>query len=149
MKEHQQTAVFCIVSLIGNLLPLLLGLLFYVANSNAWEGWNIFFTDGQFYLYSASLLTASAYIFYTYKVRNTDLNSVLLLVSGLLILVVSLFYAWKLSNTNNNIGFVKSSSGILFIVTLVLYYYSNLLSHRKIDVIASQKQGVEDILKQL
>lgn len=149
MKEHQQTAIFCIVSLIGNLLPLLLGLLFYVANYNAWEGWNIFFIDGQFYLYSASLLTASAYIFYTYKVRNTDLNSVLLLVSGLLILVVSIFYAWKLSNTNNDIGFVKYSSGVLFLVTLGLYYYSNLLNHRKIDVIASQKQGVEDILKQL
>ncbi|WP_340076665.1 hypothetical protein [Leptobacterium sp. I13] len=149
MKEHQQTAIFCIVSLIGNLLPLLLGLLFYVANYNAWEGWNIFFIDGQFYLYSASLLTASAYIFYTYKVRNTDLNSVLLLVSGLLILAVSIFYAWKLSNTNNDITFVKYSSGVLFLVTLGLYYYSNLLNHRKIDVIASQKQGIEDILKQL
>ena len=77
------------------------------------------------------------------------MNSVLLLVSGLLILVVSIFYAWKLSNSNNDIGFVKYSSGVLFLVTLGLYYYSNLLNHRKIDVIASQKKGVEDILKQL
>ena len=149
MKEHQETLIFCFVSLFGNLLPLLLGLLFYVANINQWEGWNIFFVDGQFYLYSASLLTSSAYIFYTYKIRNTDLNSILLLITGILILIGSLLYAWKLAKSNNNIVFVKYSSAILFAITLLLYYYSNLLNNRKIDVIASQKKGVEDILKKL
>tara|TARA_R110002096_G_scaffold28203_10_gene85649 strand:- start:3301 stop:3750 length:450 start_codon:yes stop_codon:yes gene_type:complete len=149
MKEHLQTIVFCFVSLVGNLLPLLLGLLFNVANYKTWAGWNVFFIDGQFYLYSASLLTASAYIFYTYKVKNTDSNSLLLLVTSLLILIVSMLYAWKLSNSNNDIMFVKYSSIVLFSVTLFLYYFSNLRSHRKIDIVASQKRGVQDILNQL
>src|SRR5690554_5566833 len=112
MKEHKETIVFCIVSLLGNLLPLLLGLLFYTANLDSWTGWNIFYGDGQFYLYSASLLTSSAYIFYTYKVRNTDWNSILLLATGILILTVSIFYAWKLAESNNNLLFVRNSSVI-------------------------------------
>lgn len=149
MKEHNETIVFCIVSLLGNLLPLLLGLLFYTANLDSWTGWKIFYVDGQFYLYSASLLTSSAYIFYTYKIRNTDLNSILLLITGILILTVSIFYAWKLAESNNNILFVRNSSVVVFLFTLFLYYYSNLLSNKKIDVIAAQKKGVQDILDQL
>jgi hypothetical protein len=149
MKEHTETIVFCIVSLLGNLLPLLLGLLFYTANLDSWTGWNIFYGDGQFYLYSASLLTSSAYIFYTYKVRNTDWNSILLLATGILILTVSIFYAWKLAESNNNLLFVRNSSVVVFIFTLVLYYYSNLLSNKKIDVIAAQKKGVQEILDKL
>jgi hypothetical protein len=141
--------VFYVVSLFGNLLPILLGLLFYLANLDMWNGWNIFYGDGQFYLYSASLLTSSAYIFYTYKVRNTDLNSILFFISGIIILIVSIFYAWKLAESNNNIIFVRNSSIIIFSITLILYYYSNLLSNKKIDVIAAQKKGVQDILDQL
>lgn len=149
MKEHKETIVFCLVSLLGNLLPLLLGLLYYTANSDSWEGWDLFYGDGQFYLYSASLLTSSAYIFYTYKVRNADWTSIRLLITGVLILVVSIFYAWKLAESNNNVLFVRNSSVIVFVFTLMLYYSSNLMSNQKIDVVAAQKKGVQDILDQL
>lgn len=149
MKEHLETIVFCIINLLGNLLPLLLGLLFYAANLESWTGWNIFYGDGQFYLYSASLLTSSCYIFYTYKIRNTDWNSILLLISGILILIVSIFYAWKLANSNNNIDFVRNSSTLTFVFTLIIYYYSNLVSNKKVDVVAAQKKGVQEILDKL
>ena len=149
MKEHTETIVFCTVSLLGNLLPLLLGLLYYAANLDSWTGWNIFYGDGQFYLYSASLLTSSAYIFYTYKVRNTDWNSILLLVTAILMLTVSIFYAWKLAGSNNNLLFVRNSSVVVFLSTLFLYYYSNLMSNKKIDVVAAQKKGVQEILDKL
>jgi len=149
MKEHKETIIFCIVSLIGNLLPLLLSLLFYAANLDSWNGWKIFYGDGQFYLYSASLLTSSSYIFYTYKIKNTELISLLLLISGILILVSSILYAWKLSDSNNNLIFIKISSIILFIITLILYYYSNLLNNKKVDVLEAQKRGVQTILDEL
>lgn len=149
MRDHKETIVFCVVNLVGNLLPLLLGLLYYTANLDKWTGWNIFYGDGQFYLYSASLLTSSAYIYYTYKIRNTDWNSMLLLLSGVLILAVSVFYAWKLADSNNNIKFIRNSSVVVFASTLLLYYYSNLLSNKKIDVIAAQKKGVQEILDKL
>ncbi len=149
MKEHKETIVFCIVTLIGNLLPLLLGLLYYSGNSEEWAGWNIFYRYGQFYLYSASLLTSSAYIFYTYKVKNTDLNSILLLISGLSIFIVSVLYGWKISNSINELVFIKYSSIIAFVITLILYYYSNLLNNKKIDVIGAQKKAVQDILNKL
>lgn len=149
MKEHKETTVFFLVSLFGNLLPLLLGLLYYTANKDELTGWNIFYDAGQFYLYSASLLTSSAYVYYTYKVRNTDWRSILLLVSGILILTVSVLYAWKLADSNNDVEFVKNSSMIVFTITIILYYHSNLLSNKKIDVIGAQKKGVQEILDKL
>ncbi|SFW76123.1 hypothetical protein SAMN02927921_04072 [Sinomicrobium oceani] len=149
MKEHQETFVFCLVSLCGNLLPILLSLLYYTANMNIWSGWEIFYNDGQFYLYSASLLTSTAYIFYTYKVRNTDSNSILLLITCFLVLIVSIFYAWKLAGSNNDLSFIRVSSIAVFILTILLYYYSNLLQNKKIDVIAAQKKGVQEILDKL
>lgn len=149
MKEHKETIVFCIVSLLGNLLPLLIGLLFYIPNFSNWQGWNIFYADGQFYLYSASLLTSSAYIFYTYKVKNTDTNSFLFFLSSLLVLIISIFYAWQLANLNNDIEVIRNTSMSVFAITLILYYYSNLLNNKKIDVVAAQKKGVQEILDKL
>ena len=149
MKEHKETLMFCIISLLGNLLPLILGVLFYAVQDQTVSDWKVFYSDGQFYLYSASLLTASAYIFYTYKIRNTDFTSILLLITGLLILFVSVLYAWKLSGSNNNVSVVAYTSILVFVITVGLYYYANFLSNKKIDVIGAQKRGVEEILKAL
>ena len=149
MKDHKEAFFFSVVSLLGNLMPLLLGLLFYAANINQWTGLNIFYEDGQFYLYSASLLTSSGYIFFTYKIRNTGWNSILFFFSSFLLLVVSIFYAFKLADSNNNEPFILYSSMTVFIITIAIYYYSNLVNQKKVDVVKTQKEGVQEILDNL
>lgn len=149
MKNYKEALFFSVITLFGNLLPLLLGLLFYAANINQWTGWDIFYGDGQFYLYSASLLTSSVYIFFTFKIRNTGLNSILFFISSFLLLIVSIFYAFKLADSNNNEPFLRYSSILVFITTIGIYYYSNLVNQKNVDVVQSQKEGVKKILDNL
>lgn len=149
MKEHQETLLFFLISLFGNLLPILLGLLYYWTGTPDWVGWKTFYADGQFYLYSAAFLTSSAYIFYTFKVRNTGLSSILFILTLFLIILVSVLYAWKLSDVNNDMKFIRNTSLGIFGIALIAYYYSNFLNNKKIDVIEAQKKGIQEILNQL
>lgn len=149
MKKHSEPLLFTTITLVSNLLPIIFSLLFYAANPKKWEGFEIFYNQGQFYLYVASFLTSSAYIFYTFKVLNTDRNSVLLLITSLLILVSSTLYVLNLVGLNNDNIFLFRSSGILFALTLCLYYFANYQNSIKVDVIGAQRAGINEIMKNL
>lgn len=146
-EKHQDVVFYCLVTIAGNVLPLLLGMLFYAANE--WEGWNVFYRDGQFYLYSASMLAASAYIFFTHKVFNTDRISWFFMITAFLMLGVSALYGFILSNSNNNLVFVKWTSIAVFVITLIIYYYSNYFQNEKVDVIEARRRDIASITDNL
>jgi hypothetical protein len=147
--KHRETLVYVIITIVGNLLPIIIGIIYYAANPEKWEGMGIFYTEGQFYLYCAAFLTTAAYIFYTFKVLNSDSNSVLLIISSFLILVVSLLYVLNIVGNNNNPNFLAYTSLFLFLISLGLYYYANYQNTVKVDVVAAQRAQINSILNQL
>lgn len=149
MNKHKEPLLFTIITLVGNLLPIVFSLFYFLANPNKWEGWKIFYNQGQFYLYTAGLLTSAAYIFYTFKVLNTDTNSILFFLSSGLILFSSVLYVMYLVGSNNNLNFLFYSSMPLFLVSIILYYVGNFTNNEKIDVLSAQKKQIDQILNQL
>jgi len=147
--KHRDTLVYVTITLVGNLLPIIIGLIYYTANLDKWEGMGIFYSEGQFYLYCAAFLTAAAYIFYTFKVLNSDLNSILLFISSFLILVVSLLYVLNIVGKNSNPNYLACTSLFLFLVSIALYYYANYQNSLKVDVNAAQRAQIDLILKQM
>jgi hypothetical protein len=146
---HKETLLLWGVGLVGNILPTLLSLLFYLVGQKEMPGWHIFYQQGEFYLYSASFLSVTCYTFYTYKIKNTDWNSILFMVSSALICFVSLLYAWQLAGIVVSIKVIRNTSLLTFVITLGLSYYSSFLSFRKTDVNGAEKEGVKEILDSL
>jgi hypothetical protein len=149
MKRHSEPLLFTLINLTGNLLPIIFSLIFYGANPHKWPGWQIFYNQGQFYLYVAAFLTSAAYIFYTFKVINTDLNSILLIVTCLLILGASILYVLKIVGFNNEDDFLFKTSVSLSVITIALYYYANFQNSMKVDVVAAQRAGINNIMNGL
>ena len=58
--------------LFGNLFPLILGLIIFALPEIKWLGGKAFIQDGQFYIYSVTLLASALYIFWSFKIENLD-----------------------------------------------------------------------------
>ena len=138
-----------IVSLAGTLLPLLVLAIFLVANPSKWTGGYLFIQDGQFLLFSASLLSPASYIFYTWKLRNTDWKSIMFLISIALIIGVSILYGYKISGMFENIAFLGYSSILTFILTLIFYYVALYHQGTVLNIPEAQNKAIKNILNDL
>jgi hypothetical protein len=149
LGSHKNTIPFFIVTLVGSLLPLLLGLLFFARN-HRWEGWTIFYGKGEFYLYSAALLTSAGYLFYSFKVKNYDIFSILFLITFGLIGIDAILYAFILSDKNPpDHNFLKYTSLGFFFFAVIVFYISNYMNYRYIDFLEKEKTEIQDIKNQL
>ncbi|MBW8048838.1 MAG: hypothetical protein FVQ77_00560 [Cytophagales bacterium] len=146
--NHKETIVFCIVHLFGSLLPIIIAILYYLA-TNQWSGWNVFYQEGQFFIYSAALLTASAYIFYTFKIKNSDFHSILFWFSSFLIVFASLFYSFNIAGIFENLPFKKYSSIAFFGITLLIYYKANYTNQKRTDVIGEDHDNTRRLMNRL
>jgi len=149
MDKHKDPIIFTIVTLIGNLFPTLLSVLIFSLDPNNSHEWNKLYNQGQFYLYSAAILTTSAYTFYTFKLKNTDWNSILCLISGFIIIIASIFYLLNLLGFNNNPTVLFKTSFIIFPITVCIYYYSNYINPLRVDLNQSQRDDINKIMDQL
>jgi len=148
-NNHKETIVYSAINFLGMLLPIIIGLSFFLFNEQQDFNWLTFYEDGQFFLYSASLFTASGYIFYTYKVTNFGLNSILFFICIACILFVSLLYTFLISGISANLNFLFWTSHLIILLSGIFFYYSSYLSNSKVDVIKSQKEGIKKIMDEL
>jgi hypothetical protein len=145
------------ITLFGNLLPIFIGILFdigfekwsWVDFPSTGNGFYTYYKDGQGYLYCASLLTSSAYIFYTFKEKNTDLNSMIFWISLLCIFVASVLYAIFLAGGLKNRLLLRNSSLLFFLISIFIYYFSNYVNNKRIDVNSIHRQQIDAIKEQL
>ena len=149
MIQHKDPLLFTFVTLIGNLLPTFILLIIYIADQKGTHDWEGLFDQGQFYLYSASFLTTAAYIFYTFKLSNTDGKSLFCLLSCIFILIISILYVVHILGRNSDRDFLFYSSFGLFFIAILLYYYSNYLSPIKFDVNEYQANAINKIKNEL
>jgi hypothetical protein len=156
IETHKYTITAYIISLAGSLMPLWLGAILFFA-FDSWLGWSVFFDDGEFYLYSASIITPSAYILFTYKQKNYD-SYALLFWFSILILIFSagLFTAitatQALSNNTPvkiNPKFLGYSSLIIFLISVIIFYIASYAQNSRIDVGETHRQEINQIMNDL
>ncbi len=135
--------------LFGNLFPLILGLIIFTIPDIQWKGLNIFVKDGQFYIYSVSLISSATYVFWTFKVQNLDKFAQYAYASIIVGGLSSLFYAFFLVGTISNYNFIKYSSLTIFLFTLYLFYRSIIMNGMKLDVHEAQKKNIQNIASNL
>ena len=156
IETHKSTITSFIINLVGSLMPLWFGALIFFA-FDKWLGWSVFFDNGEFYLYSASLITPSAFILFTYKQKNYDLLAILFWIS-ILILVVSAGLFTAITATQSltdklvlsiNPSFLGYSSLIIFIVTVIIFYIASYTQNARIDVGGKHREEINQIMNEI
>jgi len=134
-REHWKDAfIYLILTMIGNLAP------FWVSFSlslliGQWTGWLGFFRHGEFYIYSASILTSILYLVVYKSSQKYKMTNVLLLV---LVAISAVLFAGVtiegiLSTLSIpipiNVGFLFFSSFIIFLISVFLFFSLNLFEN--------------------
>lgn len=147
-------------NMIGVILPFILSLIpiFVLGRFDAiWA----FLDQGQFLLFAAGLYTSSIFLFgeNIQSIRRKE-DKILSNFAILLLIMCSSFYAiiYCLNLINNGVYtvstcFIRCSSILLFIISLVSFYRSIFIdclkSYPEVDIKEESKKGVDNILNQL
>lgn len=135
-------------SIFFNLLPFWIGLL-YIISIGKWTDWSRFYANGEFYLYSVSLISSSYLIYHNNKLKATDLSSFFSIFSLFLIVIVSILYALLSSSPQIN-GFIKWASIIAISLAVPIFFHSQIISNRNSpNVSETRSQEQEAIIKGL
>jgi len=151
-EHHKEATIFTICNLFGSLMPLWLGVIIFTAFSSKIDIFR-FISNGEFYLYTASLLTTAIYLLYRNKKKNTDLYTILFYISlGLLVISASLFGILTVTNTifctksiRFDPSFLLKSSNILFLISIPISYVAQVLQNKSGPNVALAAQ--EDLVK--
>ena len=156
IETHKSTITSYIINLAGSLMPLWLGALLFFA-FDKWLGWGVFFDNGEFYLYSASLITPSAYILFTYKQKNYDLLAILFWLA-ILLLVISAVLFTAITATQSltekliisiNPTFLGYSSISIFIASAIIFYVASYTQNARIDIAGKSREEINQIMNEI
>lgn len=151
IKDSQKVSILnSTFSIFFNLLPFWGGLLFTISIGN-WSGWNRFYENGEFYLYSVSLISSAYLIYHNNKIKASDINSFFSIVSLIFIVIISFLYASLSSNPNPQINiFIKWASIISICFAIPIFFHSQLISNEKSpDVGKTRKDEQETIINSI
>lgn len=156
-KAHAETAVYFGVSVFFGMLPLLFGIML-AQGVAGWNGWEPFWHDGEFYLYSVSFFSSAMYIFFTKKRTNTDFAALSLLICVAALIVSAFLYAavaTSLIDTVQGINFDKQflykTSLALLIFSLLACYVSGYLEqlYKDIDPVNENRFAIKGLLNDI
>lgn len=148
MKTVPEALIYTIIMILGNLAPILFGLLghlYYDLDLHLAP----FISSGEFYLYSVSFFVSGAFVFYTKKIRTSDVNSILFIFATIGILIASFLYALSMPKDEIVYENVKLFSLGIFAVSLVLFVISSLVQVDATDPRETEKAAVDDIMDKL
>lgn len=150
MKDSYKAALAeTIIILLFTIMPTLFILIKMVLSiDNLPE--TMLYRNGEFYLYSVSLLGTSFLIYNHFKVKKSDNYSLLSFFCLILLVIFSLAYTVMANTLNPNLRFVKWSSWVSIVLSCIIFYYSQVLNNKQSPDIAQQRrdeqQKIEDAL---
>jgi hypothetical protein len=131
LTQYRGPAAYFIWTVIASLVPLWLGVLLLFAYGK-WAGeWELFYENGEFYLYSTAYLAHAIYVLRKKKAEEGGMHFLLTLTAALLLVVVAALYASL--NTSQVIfaqtnsftpEFLRQSSLFLFGLSLLFSLYA-------------------------
>lgn len=150
MKEYHKAALLeTIFVLVFSILPTIFGLLkiFFDPKSFSIDG---LYKSGEFFLYAVGLLSSAYLVYNHFRIKKSDLNSAFSFFAILLILIFSLAYTVLANSTEANLDKVKYTSILAFIISVPIFYYSQVIANKHSPDIGEQRrneqQQIEDAL---
>ena len=137
-------------SIFFNLLPFWGGLLFTISIGK-WSGWNRFYENGEFYLYSVSLVSSAYLIYHNNKIKASDVYSFFSILSLFFIVIISFLYASLSSYPEpQRTVFIKWASIIAIFIAIPLFFHSQIIANRNSpDVGEKRKDEQKNIMNHL
>lgn len=131
------------------MLPIVTGSLYFLI-SDAYTGLKPFYTKGEFFLYSLSLLVSSNLVFNQYKLKSWDWYSAFSKFTLVAIIVASSLHSLIANAQRINNGMLQLFSIIIITIAIGVYYYSQVVSNRHAPDVAKirrdEQQDIEDSL---
>ena len=151
-KCHKNTITFAVINLFGSLMPLWLGALLLVAFSK-WTTGDVFWNDGEFYLYSAALFTQSAFVLFNYKRKNYDIYSILAWVSVVVLVMSAVLFSglttsleiFHSEKTQFDEDFLKKTSIGAFILAVLIFYVASYIQNYDQELGMKHRTEIEGI----
>ena len=134
-REHWKDTCSCLfLTMIGNLAPFWVSFLLILLFGQ-WAGWLEFFRHGEFFIYSASLLTSTLYLVIYKSSQKYKMTNILLF--ALLFISAVLFAGVTVEGLLStlsipipmNVKFLFFSSLILFVFSVFLFFSINLFEN--------------------
>jgi hypothetical protein len=154
LESHVGSVIHLGITLVGTLFPSLVSLLFLLPYGK--QNLDIFWQNGEFYLYSAALSTQAIYVSGRTILENAGKikrSLFLVALSVVLLVVSSLCYMNYLSSSFINSPewpfspvFLLSSSAVLFLASIFLFYSSDRNSHQDGSIKGEYEEGKQDIV---
>jgi len=129
MQPRGYTFVHFFVAVFGNLLPLIVTLLFFWVFGPDSTGARVFYGDGQFYIYASTFYTTAGFIFLGYYIRINDRFFIGALIIGIALFTISTLYAWKIAVKAFDDSVLLWTSVVPFLISLPIYYAALRISH--------------------
>jgi len=149
-NHWKDTLVYSFLTLGGNLAPLWVSVLLILLYKH-WEGWTGFFKNGEFYIYSASLLTSTLYLLFFKSTKRNGLIGALL---GAALLISAVFFAGvRLKGILSgydlpiNEDLLRYSSFFLFVISAFSFFLTNLYENIRTspDIPKIAQKGYSDM----
>lgn len=105
------------------------------------------YINGEFYLYSVSLIGSSFLIYNHYKTKKSDNYSITSFVCIILIILFSLAYTVLANTTNPKIDFVKISSIVAILISVVLFFVSQAINNKRSPDIGDQRRNEQKLIE--
>jgi hypothetical protein len=149
LKDFQKLSLLnSAFSIFFNLLPFWGGLLFTISIGR-WTDWSRFYANGEFYLYSVSLISSSYLIYHNNKIKATDLSSVFSIVSLILIVIISFLYSSLSANPEPQIDiFIKWASIVAILFAIPIFFHSQIISNRNSPNLQEKRSGEQETIMQ-
>lgn len=147
MKEYHKSALAeTAIILLFTIMPTLFILIkmFIVAEN---INHSTLYRSGEFYLYSVSLLGSSFLIFNHFKIKKSDLLSLLSFLCIILLVIYSLSYTVIANTSNPRLNFVKWSSLFSIFISVFIFYYSQVISNKRSPDIGKQRREEQQIIE--
>ncbi|TYP98942.1 hypothetical protein C7447_102260 [Tenacibaculum adriaticum] len=145
---HKVSLLNSAFSMFFNLLPFWGGLLLTISIGK-WTDWSRFYSNGEFYLYSVSLISSSYLIYHNNKLKTTDLSSVFSIISLFLIVIISILYASLTANPEPQINvFIKWASIIAIFSAIPIFFHSQIISNRNTPNVGETRIGEQETIMQ-
>lgn len=147
MKDYHKSALLeTALILLFTVMPSIFIILKMVISSEVIPNGNLY-KSGEFYLYSVSLLGSSFLIYNHYKVKKSDLFSLLSILSLILIILFSLGYTVVANTKEPKLNFVKWSSMISIVISTLIFFYSQVINNKKSPDIAEQRRNEQQVIE--
>lgn len=144
MKHYHKSALIETLAIVLlTILPSLFVLIDKFINGGLSDLTQLY-KSGEFYLYAVSFLGSAFLIYNHFKLKKSDLLTLFSITTIILVIISSYFYAILSKSESPNLESIRTSSIIALIVSVPLFFYSQVISNKNSPDVGEQRRSEQE-----